>query len=200
MSAPLIVGLTGSIGMGKSTVAQMFREEGVPVFDADAEVHRLQGPGGKVVAAIEARFPGTTDAGGVDRASLAAAVLGDDAAMKALEAIVHPAVAIERAAFLHANADADMVVFDVPLLFETGGDAKVDRIVVVSAASEVQRARTLQRSGMTEAKFDAILARQTPDAEKRARADFVVATDTSIEETRAAVARVIACLARDEAR
>ena len=200
MNAPLIVGLTGSIGMGKSTVAQMFREEGVPVFDADAAVHRLQGRGGKVVSAIEARFPGTTGAGGVDRALLAAAVLGDDAGMKALEAIVHPAVGAERAAFLATHADAPIIVFDVPLLFETGGDATVDKVVVVSADPQVQRSRTLRRPGMTGAKFDAILARQLPDAEKRARADFVVATDTSIEATRAAVARVVACLSGGEAR
>jgi dephospho-CoA kinase len=200
MSAPVIVGLTGSIGMGKSTVAQMFRDEGVPVFDADAAVHRLQGAGGKLVAAIEARFPGTTGAGGVDRSRLAAAVLGDDAAMKALEAIVHPAVGIERAAFLAAHAAAGLVVFDVPLLFETGGDQKVDKVVVVSADAQVQRARTLQRPGMSEEKFDAILARQMPDAEKRARADFVIATDTSIEQTRAQVGRVVACLRAAEAR
>ena len=196
----LIVGLTGSIGMGKSTVAQMFRDEGVPVFDADTEVHRLQGPGGKVVGAIEARFPGTTRAGGVDRAKLAAAVLGDDAAMKALEAIVHPAVGVERAAFLTAHDDAPLIVFDVPLLFETGGDARVDKVVVVSADPQVQRARTLARPGMTEAKLDAILARQTPDAEKRARADVVIATDTSLEETRGQVRRVVACLRAGEAR
>ncbi len=196
----IVLGLTGSIGMGKSTVAQMFRDEGVPVFDADAEVHRLQGPGGKVVAAIEARFPGTTGAGGVDRARLTAAVLGDDDAMKALERIVHPAVGVERAAFLAAHADADLVVFDVPLLFETGGDRAVDAVVVVSANAEVQRARTLQRPGMSAEKFDAILARQTPDAEKRARADFVIATDTTIEETRAQVRGVVACLRAREAR
>lgn len=200
VARPLIVGLTGSIGMGKSTVAHMFRDEGVPVFDADAEVHRLQGAGGALVPAIEARFPGTTGAGGVDRARLAAAVLGDNAAMKALEAIVHPAVGVERAAFLAAHADAPLVVFDVPLLFETGGDARVDKVVVVSAAPEVQRARTLARPGMTEAKLDAILARQTPDAEKRARADVVIATDTTLDETRAAVRRVVACLRAREAR
>jgi len=197
---PVVVGLTGSIGMGKSTVAQMFRDEGVPVFDADATVHRLQGPGGGVVAAIEARFPGTTDANGVDRTKLAAAVLGDDAAMKALEAIVHPAVGAERAAFLAAHADAPLIVFDVPLLFETGGERHVAKVVVVSAAADVQRARTLQRANMTAEKFDAILARQTPDAEKRARADVVIATDTPIEETRAAVRRVVACLRRGEGR
>ncbi|MEH3100275.1 dephospho-CoA kinase [Sphingomonas adhaesiva] len=189
------VGLTGSIGMGKSTVAAMFADEGVPVFDADATVHRLQGPGGKVVAAIEARFPGTTGAGGVDRTSLAEAVLGDDTAMKALEAIVHPAVGAERAAFLAEHADAPVVVFDVPLLFETGGDRHVDAVVVVSAAAAVQRDRTLARAGMTPAKFDAILARQTPDAEKRVRADHVIPTDVPLEETRAAVRRVIAALA-----
>ncbi|MEH3045902.1 dephospho-CoA kinase [Sphingomonas adhaesiva] len=189
------VGLTGSIGMGKSTVAAMFAEEGVPVFDADAAVHRLQGPGGKVVAAIEARFPGTTGDGGVNRTALAEAVLGDDAAMKALEAIVHPAVGAERAAFLAEHADAPIVVFDVPLLFETGGDRHVDAVVVVSAAPAVQRDRTLRRPGMTPAKFDAILARQTPDAEKRARADHVIPTDCSLDETRAAVRRTIAALA-----
>lgn len=190
-----ILGLTGSIGMGKSTVAAMFAAEGVPVFDADAAVHRLQGPGGALVAAIEAAFPGTTGPGGVDRPALAAAVLGDDAAMKRLEAIVHPAVAAERAAFLAAHADAPLVVFDIPLLFETGGDKAVDRVAVVSAAPEVQRARTLARPGMTAAKFYAILARQLPDAEKRARADVVIATDVPLETTRAAVRRVIACMA-----
>lgn len=197
---PLIVGLTGSIGMGKSTVAQMFRDEGVPVFDADAEVHRLQAAGGRLVPTIEARFPATTGAAGVDRAALGQRVLGDDAAMKALEAIVHPAVAAERAHFLAAHADAPLVMFDVPLLFETGGNRAVAKVVVVSAAPEVQRARTLARSGMTAAKLDAILARQTPDAEKRARADVVIATDTSLEETRAAVRRVVACLRAGEVR
>ncbi|WP_375248952.1 dephospho-CoA kinase [Sphingomonas sp.] len=197
-SRPVIIGLTGSIGMGKSTVAGMFAEQGVPVFDADAAVHRLQGPGGALVAAIEARFPGTTGAEGVDRAALGAAVLGDEAAMKALEAIVHPAVGAERAAFLARHADAPMLVFDVPLLFETGGEGAVDKVVVVSAAPEVQRARTLQRPGMTPAKFDAILARQLPDAAKRARADVVIPTDGSLDATRAAVRDVIACVTRGE--
>lgn len=194
IARPLILGLTGSIGMGKSTVAAMFADEAVPVFDADATVHRLQGPGGRVVAAIEAAFPGTTSDRGVDRAKLSAAVLGDDDAMRRLEGIVHPAVAEERAAFLAANADVPFVVFDIPLLFETGGDAHVDRIAVVSAAPEVQRARTLTRPGMTPAKFDAILARQMPDAEKRTRADIVIATDVAIDQTREAVRRVIACM------
>ena len=194
------LGLTGSIGMGKSTVARMFAEEGVPVFDADAEVHKLQGPAGRVVAAIEARFPGTTGESGVNRTALAEAVLGDDAAMKALEAIVHPAVGEERAALLMEHAAAPLVVFDVPLLFETGGQCGVDKVAVVSAAPDVQRARTLQRPGMSAGKFDAILARQVPDADKRARADFVIPTDVPLDETRAHVRRVIACLRDAEGR
>jgi dephospho-CoA kinase len=191
----MVLGLTGSIGMGKSTVAAMFAAEGVPVFDADAAVHRMQGPGGRLVAAIEAAFPGTTGAGGVDRPALAAAVLGDDAAMTRLEGIVHPAVAEERASFLAAHAGAALVVFDVPLLFETGGDRGVDAVAVVSAAADVQRRRTLARPGMTAAKFDAILARQLPDADKRARATYVIATDVPLDQTRAAVRHVIACMA-----
>ncbi|MFL0415360.1 dephospho-CoA kinase [uncultured Sphingomonas sp.] len=196
----LKLGLTGSIGMGKSTVAKMFADEGIPVFDADAEVHKLQGPAGRVVAAIEARFPGTTGDTGVNRTALAEAVLGDDAAMKALEAIVHPAVGEERAAFLARHADAPLVVFDVPLLFETGGQRGVDKVAVVSAAPDVQRGRTLERPGMSEAKFDAILARQVPDAEKRARADFVIPTDVPLDETRGHVRRVIACLTEAKGR
>jgi dephospho-CoA kinase len=188
------LGLTGSIGMGKSTVAAMFADEGIPVFDADAAVHRLQGPAGRLVPEIEAVFPGTTGPQGVDRQALAVAVLGNDAAMKRLEAIVHPAVAQERAAFLVAHADAALVVFDIPLLFETGGDRAVDSIAVVSAAPDVQRARTLARPNMTPAKFDAILARQLPDADKRARADHVIPTDVPLDQTREAVRRVIACM------
>lgn len=196
----ILLGLTGSIGMGKSTVATMFAEEGVPVFDADAAVHHLQGPGGRVVAAIEAAFPGTTGAGGVDRPALSAAVLGDGHAIRRLEAIVHPAVAEERAAFIAAHADAPVVLLDVPLLFETGGDRAVDAVVVVSAAPDVQRARVLARPGMTPDKLDAILARQMPDTEKRARADHVIATDVPLAETRAAVQRVIACVRSSEGR
>ncbi len=196
----MTVGLTGSIGMGKSTVAAMFADEDVPVFDADAVVHRLQGPAGRLVAAIAAAFPETTGEGGVDRTALAEAVLGNDAAMRRLEAIVHPAVGEERAAFLDQHVDAPLVVFDVPLLFETDGDARVDKVVVVSADPAVQRARVLARPGMTAGKLEAILARQLPDADKRARADFVIATDTSLEETRAAVRRVVACLAVTQAR
>ena len=190
----ITIGLTGSIGMGKSTVAAMFAAAGIPVFDADAAVHRLQGPAGRVVAAIEARFPSTTGPQGVDRTRLAEAVLGDAEAMRALEAIVHPAVGEERAAFLRDHADAPLVVFDIPLLFETGGEARVDKVVVVSAAAPVQRARVLQRPGLTEAKLDAILARQLPDADKRARADFVIPTDVPLAETQAQLERVIACL------
>jgi dephospho-CoA kinase len=187
----LTLGLTGSIGMGKSTVAAMFAALGVPVFDADAAVHRLQGPAGRVVAAIEAAFPRTTGPAGVNRTALAEAVLGDAEAIRRLEAIVHPAVAEEREAFLRDHGDAPLVVFDVPLLFETGGDQRMDRVAVVSAAPAVQRARVLARPGMTAAKLDAILARQLPDAQKRARADFVIPTDVPLAETRAAVA---ACL------
>ncbi len=188
------LGLTGSIGMGKSTVAAMFADAGLPVFDADAAVHRLQGPAGRVVAAIEAAFPCTTGAEGVNRTALAEAVLGRPDAMQLLESIVHPAVGEERAAFLRDHAAAPLVVFDVPLLFETGGDAGVDKVAVVSAATDVQRARVLARPGMTAARLEAVLARQLPDAEKRARAAFVIPTDVPLAETRAAVARVIACL------
>ncbi len=188
------VGLTGSIGMGKSTVAAMFADEDVPVFDADAVVHRLQGPGGALLPEIERAFPGSTGPYGVDRAALGAAVFGNDSALKVLEAIVHPAVGAERAAFLQTHEDAPIVIFDVPLLFETGGAANVNKIVVVSAPADVQRARVLSRPGQSEQRLDAILARQLPDAEKRARADFVIATDTPIEETRQAVRAVIACL------
>lgn len=191
---PITLGLTGSIGMGKSTVAAMFAEAGVPVFDADAAVHALQAPGGRIVAAIEAAFPGTTGPTGVDRAALGAIVLGDPAELARLEAIVHPAVGEDRAAFLARHADAPIVLFDVPLLFETGGESRVDRVVVVSAPPEIQRARVLARSGMTPAKLDAILARQLPDQEKVARADFVVPTGGSLDATRRAVAAIIACL------
>ncbi|HWK35989.1 dephospho-CoA kinase [Sphingomonas sp.] len=191
---PITLGLTGSIGMGKSTVAAMFADEGVPVFDADAAVHRLHGPAGRLVAAIEARFPDTTSARGVDRTLLAEAVFGNPTELEALEAIVHPAVAEERAAFLAEHAAAPLVVLDVPLLFETGGDAHVDKVVVVSAPADVQRARVLARPGMTAERFAAILAKQVPDAEKRARADFVIPTGGTIDDTRDAVRRLVACL------
>ncbi|UZK68489.1 dephospho-CoA kinase [Sphingomonas sp. S1-29] len=194
MRKPLVLGLTGSIGMGKSTVAAMFADAGVPVFDADAEVHRLQGPGGAALSEIEAAFPGTTGPAGVDRAALGAAVFGDDAVLARLEAIVHPMVAQARAAFMASHADKPLVLLDIPLLFEKQGWSQVDRIVVVSAPAEVQRARVLARPGMTPERFEAILARQLPDAQKRARADFVISTAGPLDETRAAVARVIACV------
>lgn len=201
MSAgPLTLGLTGSIGMGKSTVAAMFAGEGVPVFDADAVVHSLQGPGGRLVGAIEAAFPGTTGPDGVDRGKLGAAVFGDDAAMRRLEAIVHPVVGEERAAFVERHASARLIVFDIPLLFETGGERRVDKIAVVSAPADIQRARVLARPGMTATKFAAILARQAPDREKTARADFVIPTGGTLAETNDAVRAVIACLGGPESR
>ena len=191
----ITLGLTGSIGMGKSTVARMFEEEGVPVFDADAAVHRLQGPGGALVRAIEAQFPGTTGEGEVDRTALAEAVLGESEKLQRLEALIHPAVAREREAFLEVHRQAPLVVLDIPLLFEKGGWDKVDRIAVVSAPADVQRARVLARPGMTPEKFERILALQMPDEEKRARADFVIPTGGDLSTARAAVREIIACLA-----
>lgn len=191
----ITLGLTGSIGMGKSTVAKMFADDGVPVFDADAAVHLLQGPEGALVDEIEAQFPGTTGPEGVNRGALAERVLGEPEELRRLEALVHPAVARERAAFLAANAAAPLVVLDIPLLFEAGGSGQVDKIVVVSAPAKVQRERVLARPGMTAEKFERILARQLPDSEKRARADFVIPTGGSHEETRRAVRRILACLA-----
>ncbi|NML07350.1 dephospho-CoA kinase [Sphingomonas sp. G-3-2-10] len=190
----IVLGLTGSIGMGKSTVAAMFADEGVPVFDADAEVHKLQGPGGRIVAEIEAEFPDTTSDLGVNRTLLGEAVFGKPEAFKRLEAIVHPAVAHERNLFLERSGSRPLVVLDVPLLFEAGGWRQVDKIAVVSAPAEVQRARVLARPGMTVERFESILAKQLPDAEKRARADFVIPTGGSLAETRDAVRAVIACL------
>ena len=188
------LGLTGSIGMGKSTVAAMFAEEGVPVFDADAVVHRLQGPEGALVAEIEARFPGTTGPKGVDRGALAERVLGEREALQNLEALIHPAVGREREAFLAAHRTAPLVLLDIPLLLETGARAEVDKVAVVSAPPEVQRERVLARPGMSEEKFARILARQIPDEEKRARADFVIDTGGPLDETRRAVRRIVACL------
>ena len=186
--------LTGSIGMGKSTVAAMFAAAGVPLFDADAVVRALQGPGGRLVAPIEARFPGTTHGGQVDRAALAAAVLGNRAELAALEALVHPAVQDERVRFIAEHGDRPALLFDIPLLFETGGEGAFDKVIVVSAPAAVQRARVLARDGMTPAKLDAILARQMPDAEKVARADFVIDTSGALAATRAQVDRILACL------
>ncbi|BDV32676.1 dephospho-CoA kinase [Methylocystis iwaonis] len=187
----LRVGLTGSIGMGKSTTAQMFREAGVPVLDSDQIVHDLyRGP---AVAPIEAAFPGVSVDGVVDRGRLAAQVLADPEALKRLEAIVHPLVWAARDDFLkdQEKKGASIVVYDVPLLFETGAEKSVDAIVVVSAPEDVQKARVLARPGMTEEKFAAILAKQVPDAEKRARADFVVHTGQGIEAARREVQAIL---------
>jgi dephospho-CoA kinase len=189
-----LLGLTGSIGMGKSTVAAMFRAAGVPVFDADAAVHRLQGPSGALLPAIEAAFPGTTGPQGVDRAALGRAVFGDLAALRRLEVIVHPAVAHARQEFLRRYRAHRIVVDDVPLLFETGGARRVDAVVVVSAPVWMQRRRVLARPGMSQARLTAILARQMPDIEKRRRADFVIATGRTRRDTEAEVRILLACL------
>jgi dephospho-CoA kinase len=194
MSKPFILGLTGSIGMGKSAVAAMFADLGVPVFDADAEVRRMQGPGGALVAPIEAAFPGTTSPVGIDRAKVGAAVFGNLAALTRLEAIMHPAVRDARAAFVARHRAAPLVVVDIPLLFEKGGVEEVDAVLVVSAPEEVQRARVLARPGMTRERFEQVLALQLPDAEKRARADYVIDTGGSLEATRAEVARLVETL------
>ena len=191
MSHPFILGLTGSIGMGKSAVALMLRELGVPVFDADATVHRLQGPGGALLPAIEAAFPGTTGPAGVDRPALGAQVFGNTEALARLEAIVHPAVAEERAVFLLEHAGEALVVFDIPLLYEKGHGSGLDAVAVVSAPAEMQRTRVLARPGMTPEKFAQILALQVPDAEKRARADHVIDTGVTLAETRAQVAALV---------
>lgn len=188
------LGLTGSIGMGKSTVAAMFAALGVPVFDADAEVHRLQGPGGQLVAAIETLFPGTTGPAGVDRARLSKAVLGDAEKLRALEELVHPVVGESREAFLAHHAGAPLVLFDIPLLYEKGGAEALDAVAVVSAPAAMQRERVLARPGMSEEKFARILALQVPDSEKRARADFVIDTGVPIAETREQVDALVTCL------
>lgn len=190
----IVLGLTGSIGMGKSTVAAMFRAQGVPVFDADAEVHRLQGPGGKLVAAIEARFPGTTGPGGVERGRLGAIVLADRAQLTALERLIHPAVERARRAFLRRHRGHRLVVVDVPLLFEKGGWRRVDAIAVVSAPLWKQRRRVLARPGMTPDRFAHVLSHQMPDREKRRRADHVIPTGGGMVETRGVVRRLVACL------
>lgn len=191
MSRPFILGLTGSIGMGKSAVAAMLRGLGVPVFDADAAVHELQGPGGACVGPIERAFPGTTGPQGVDRQKLGAAVFGNPAALKLLESIVHPEVAEMRRAFLADNATAPLIVFDIPLLFEKTGHHGLDAVAVVSAPYAQQRERVLARPGMTAEKFAQILQLQVPDAEKRARADYVIDTGTSFAETRHAVQQLV---------
>jgi dephospho-CoA kinase len=188
---PFILGLTGSIGMGKSAVATMLRELGVPVFDADAAVHELQGPGGKLLPAIEAAFPGTTGPAGVERTKLGAAVFGNPERLKVLEAIVHPAVADMRERFLAENAGEPLIVFDIPLLYEKGGPKGVDAVAVVSAPAEMQRERVLARPGMTPEKFAQILGLQVPDAEKRARADHLIDTGVTLAETRREVEALV---------
>jgi dephospho-CoA kinase len=188
------VALTGSIGMGKSTVAKMFERAGIPLFDSDAEVHRLQGTGRPLLGAIEERFPGTVTEGILDRAGLASRVFGNPEALAALEAIVHPALAQARERFIADHADAPILLFDIPLLFETGGETEFDKVVVVSTSPEIQRQRVLGRAGMTAEKFESILARQMPDSEKRKRADFIVDTSGDLAATEAQVEAIIACL------
>jgi dephospho-CoA kinase len=191
----LVLGLTGSVAMGKSTTARFFAEEGVPVHDADTVVHRLYE--GDAVPVIEAAFPGTTAGGKVDRVKLGSRVMGDLAALRQLEAIVHPMVQDAEARFL-AEAEAKgapVAVLDIPLLFETGGDRRVDAVVVVTAPAEVQRARALERPGMTEQRLEAMLARQMPDSEKRLRADFVVDTSRGFDDARAQVQAILQRLA-----
>jgi dephospho-CoA kinase len=190
----ITIALTGSIGMGKSTVARMFEQAGVPVFDADSTVRKLQGSGGALVEPIERRFPGTTRDGAVDRDLLAQRVLGNAAELAALEAIVHPAVHHERTRFIVSHGDAPALLFDIPLLFETGGEEAFDKVIVVSAPAEIQRRRVLARPGMTAEKFQAILDRQLPDEEKRAKADFIVDTSADLSTTEAQVRRILACL------
>ena len=180
----LVLGLTGSIGMGKSTTAKLFAEAGVPVYDADATVHKVYE--GEATSAIEAAFPGTTTQGKVDRAKLSAAVIHDRAAMRRLEQIVHPMLRSHHQKFLDEaeHSGAPVAVVDVPLLFETGGEKRVDAVVVVTTSPEIQRERILSRENMTSEKLDALLARQMPDAEKRARADFLVDTSHGLEPVR----------------
>src|SRR6266704_2748146 len=186
-----ILGLTGSIGMGKSTTAKLFAEAGVPVYDADAAVHQLYE--GEAAPAIEAAFPGTTSDGKVDRAKLSARVVHDPAAIRQLEQIVHPMLGASRQKFMDdaERSGAPVVVVDVPLLFETGGEKRVDAVVVVTTAPEVQRERILARDNMTGDKLDAILARQLPDAEKRKRADFVVDTSHGLDPVRAQIRDIL---------
>jgi dephospho-CoA kinase len=187
----IVLGLTGSIGMGKSTTAKLFAEAGVPVYDADATVHMLYE--GEAASAIEAAFPGTTVAGKVDRNKLSARVVHDPAAMKRLEEIVHPMLGASRRKFLQdaEQSGAPVAVVDVPLLFETGGEKRVDAVVVVTTTPEVQRQRILERANMTDEKLDAILARQMPDAEKRKRAHFVVDTSHGLDPVRARIRDIL---------
>ncbi|MFC7536237.1 dephospho-CoA kinase [Sphingomonas sp. GCM10030256] len=188
------LGLTGSIGMGKSTVSAMFAARGIPLFDADACVRQLQGLGGALVGPIAERFPGTVRGGAVDREALAAAVLGRPDELAALEVIVHPAVHKAREQFLAENRAAPALLFDIPLLFETGGETAFDKVIVVSAPAAVQRERVLKRPGMTPSRLQSILARQLPDDEKRARADFVIDTSGPLAETERQVDAILTLL------
>ena len=192
----LLIGLTGSIGMGKSETAKMFAAEGVPVYDADAEVHKLYQPGGAAVAPLAEAFPGVVNDGAVDRTLLSRQVIGNPEALKKLESIVHPLVGLANKAFLEKAAaeGAEMVLLDIPLLFETGGRDRVDVIVVVSAPYELQRERVLARPDMTEEKFADIFAKQVSDADKRAGADYIVESDKGLDHARDQVRKIIADL------
>jgi dephospho-CoA kinase len=192
----LVLGLTGSIGMGKSTTAGMFRDQGVPVWDADAAVHRLYGPGAPGAEAISRIVPAAVTPEGVDRSVLKAAIAETPDLLQAIEAAIHPLVAADRQAFLDRHADAGIVMLDIPLLFETGGEDMVDRVIVVSTDPSEQRRRVLSRPGMDDATFERLLARQVPDAIKRARADHVIPTDT-LETARAAVKELLTSLRRE---
>jgi len=187
----ILVGLTGSIGMGKSETAKMFAAEGVPTYDADAAVHQLYAKGGGAVGPIGEAFPDAIKDDAVDRGALSAAVMGKPEEFKRLEAIIHPLVGAVQLAWLEEHSSADMVVLDIPLLFETGGEARVNKVVVVSAPGNVQRERVLAREGMTTDKFEAILAKQVPDAEKRAKADYIIDTSKGLEDAREQVRKVI---------
>jgi dephospho-CoA kinase len=188
------IALTGSIGMGKSTVAEMFQRAGLPVFDADAVVRELQGPGGDLVDKIGELFPGCVRCGTLDRECLAEIVLSDPEKLSTLEKIVHPAVRAAREGFVANHAEAPVVIFEIPLLFETGGEKEFDKIIVVSAPADVQHARVLDRTGMSPEKLESILARQMPDAEKRSRADFVVDTGKDLSTTEDQIRVILACL------
>jgi dephospho-CoA kinase len=188
------IALTGSIGMGKSTVARMFERAGIPLFDADDEVRRLQGSGGALVERIGERFPGTVEGGILDRDKLARLVLDDPRGLAELEAMVHPEVRKARERFIEEHRDSPALLFEIPLLFETGGEAAFDKIIVVSAPAEMQRERVMRRAGMTPGKLAAIIARQVPDADKRARADFVIDTGGELSTTERQLADILACL------
>ena len=191
-----LLGLTGGIGMGKTTTAAMFAARGVPVWDADAAVHRLYAPGGAAVPGVGALFPSAVTSAGIDRKVLSQLLAAAPRRLAELEAVVHPLVADDRAAFVAAHADAPVVLLDIPLLFETGAEAQMDGVAVVSAPAEVQRARVLSRPGMTPETLDLILSRQMPEADKRARATWIIPTD-SLQAAQAAVAGILADIAQD---